>query len=207
MKLSILAFVLGLAVALPQLYGLMNPAGFREAVRKFPRSEPWGWALMLLGTAWFLWYLQNERISDFEAFKPYMLVGFGAVGLGTCLFVRDFLAVRGLAIMLLLLAKLMVDTARWAHTEWRLVIVTWAYALVIAGMWFTISPWRLRDLIDWATWTDRRVRVGSGLRLAFGLFVAILGLTAFRTVAKPAALPPSTAGPVVAEAADLRPPV
>ena len=206
MKLWILALLLGLAVALPQLYGLMNPAGFREAVRKFPRSEPWGWALMLLGTAWFLWNLQNERISDFEAFKPYMLVGFGAVGLGTCVFVRDFLAVRGLAIVLLLLAKLMVDTARWAHTEWRLVIVTWAYGLVVAGMWFTISPWRLRDLIDWATRTDRRVRVGSGLRLAFGLFVVILGLTVFRTVAKPAALLPSTARSVVAEAADLGPP-
>ena len=126
MKLWILALLLGLAVALPQLYGLMNPAGFREAVRKFPRSEPWGWALMLLGTAWFLWNLKNERISDFEAFKPYMLVGFGAVGLGTCVFVRDFLAVRGLAIVLLLLAKLMVDTARWVDTDWRLVIVTGA---------------------------------------------------------------------------------
>ena len=207
MKLWILALLLGLAVALPQLYGLMNPAGFREAVRKFPRSQPWGWALMLLGTAWFLWNLQNERISDFEAFKPYMLVGFGAVGLGTCVFVRDFLAVRGLAIVLLLLAKLMVDTARWAHSEWRLVIVTWAYGLVVAGIWFTISPWRLRDLIDWATRTDRRVRVGSGLRLAFGLFVVILGLTVFRTVAKPAALLPYTAGPVVADAAGLGPPV
>ena len=73
-------------------------------------------------------------------------------------------------------------------------------------MWFTISPWRLRDLIDWATRTDRRVRVGSGLRLAFGLFVVILGLTVFRTVAKPAALLPSTARSVVAEAADLGPP-
>jgi len=177
MKLWILALLLGLAVALPQLYGLMNPAGFREAVRKFPRSEPWGWALMLLGTAWFLWNLQNERISDFEAFKPYMLVGFGAVGLGTCVFVRDFLAVRGLAIVLLLLAKLMVDTARWAHTEWRLVIVTWAYGLVVAGMWFTISPWRLRDLLNWATANERRVRIGSAARLAFALFVLVLGLT------------------------------
>jgi len=206
MNLSLLAFLLGLVVALPQLYGLMNPAGYREAVRKFPRSEPWGWALMLLGTGWFLWNLQNERISDFAAFKPYMLVGFGAVGLGTCLFVRDFLAVRGLAIVLLLLAKLMVDTARWADTSWRLVIVTWAYVLVIAGMWFTISPWRLRDLIEWATRTDRRVRIGSGVRLAFGLFVMILGLTAFRAEAKLTALSPSTAGSAVAEAAHLPPP-
>jgi len=95
--------------------------------------------------------------------------------------------VRGLAIVFLLLAKLMVDTARWADTEWRLVIVTWAYVLVVAGMWFTVSPWRLRDLLNWATATDARVRVGSGIRLAFGLFVAVLGLTVFRQVEAQAA--------------------
>jgi hypothetical protein len=182
MKLSILAIFLGLGFGLPQIYGLMKPAKFRDAVRKFPRSEPWGYALMLLGTAWFLWNLQQENISDFASYKKALLVGFAAVGIGTCVFVRDFLAVRGFAIVLLLLAKLMVDTARWADTEWRLVIVTWAYLLVIAGMWFTISPWRMRDLIDWGTKTDRRVRVGSGVRLAFGLFVAILGLSVFRHI-------------------------
>ena len=116
-----------------------------------------------------------------------MLIGFAAVGIATCIYVRDFLAVRGLAIVFLLLAKLMVDTARWADTEWRLVIVTWAYVLVVAGMWFTISPWRLRDLLNWATATDTRVRVGSGIRLAFGLFVAVLGLTVFRQVEAQAA--------------------
>jgi hypothetical protein len=51
--------------------------------------------------------------------------------------------------------------------------------LVIAGMWFTISPWRLRDLLNWATANENRVRVGSTIRLAFGLFVALLGLTKF----------------------------
>ena len=207
MKLSLLALLLGLGVALPQIYGLKNPAGFRDSARRFPRSEPWGWALMLLGTGWFLGNLQSERISDFAAFKPYMFVGFGAVGLGTCLLVRDFLAVRGLAIVLLLLAKLMLDTARWAHTEWRLVIVLWAYLLVVAGIWFTIAPWRLRDLIDWTTRTDRRVRVGSGLRLAFGLLVVILGLTVFRAAEKPATSPLPTAGSVRAEPVHPRPSV
>ena len=67
------------------------------------------------------------------------------------------------------------------------MIVTWAYALVVAGMWFTISPWRLRDLLNWATATDTRIRVGSGVRLAFGLFVAVLGLTVFRQVEAQAA--------------------
>jgi hypothetical protein len=195
MKLSTLATLLGLGLALPQIFGLMHPAAFREAARKFPRSEPWGWVLMLLGTAWFLWNLEQEKISDFEAYKPYMLVGFAAVGLGACVFVRDFLAVRGLALVLLLLAKLMLDTARWINTDWRLVIAVWAYVLVIAGMWFTVSPWRLRDLLEWGTRTDGRVRLGSGLRLAFGLFVAVLGLTVFRAVEKADAQPPAASAP------------
>jgi hypothetical protein len=48
-------------------------------------------------------------------------------------------------------------------------------------MCFTVSPWRMRDLLNWGTATDRRVKVGSALRLGFGLFVAILGLTVYRT--------------------------
>jgi len=182
MKLSTLAILLGLGFGLPQLYGLLKPAKFRDAMRKFPRSEPVGYVLMLLGTVWFLWNLQQENISDFAAYKKVMLMGFGAVGVATCIYVRDFLAVRGLAIVFLLLAKLMVDTARWEDTEWRLVIVTWAYLLIVAGMWFTVSPWRLRDFLTWGTATDNRIRIGCGMRLAFGLFVVILGLIVFRAV-------------------------
>jgi len=182
MKLSTLAILLGLGFGLPQLYGLLKPAKFRDAMRKFPRSEPVGYVLMLLGTVWFLWNLQQENISDFAAYKKVMLIGFAAVGVATCIYVRDFLAVRGLAIVFLLLAKLMVDTARWEESEWRLVIVTWAYLLILAGMWFTISPWRLRDLLTWGTATDNRIRIGCGMRLAFGLFVVVLGLIVFRAV-------------------------
>ena len=136
---------------------------------------------MLLGTAWFLWNLSLESISDFAAYKPHMMVGFAAVGIGSCIFVQDFLAVRGLAVVLMLLAKLMVDTGRplLPVTHWTWVIQTWAYVLVVAGIWLTISPWRLRDLLNWATATEDRVRFGSAARLAFGLFVAALGLFKF----------------------------
>ena len=67
--------------------------------------------------------------------------------------------------------KLMVDTARWEETEWRLVIATWAYGLALAGMWFTISPWRLRDLLNWSVATESRTRATNGLRIVFGLFI------------------------------------
>jgi len=181
MKLSTLSILLGLGMGLPQLYGLLKPAGFAAAVRKFPRSSNLGYVLMLGGTVWFLWYLSQESISDFASYKNALVAGFAAIGIGTCIFVQDFLAVRGLAVVLLLLAKLMVDTGRphLTETAWVLVIQTWAYLLVIAGMWFTVSPWRLRDFLEWATANEQRVRIGSAIRLAFGLFVALLGFTKF----------------------------
>ena len=129
---------------------MTQPAKLSAAARKFPRNLPVGVALMLLGTAWFVWNVNAEPIADFSAYKPYMIGGFLAVGVLSCVFVQDFLAVRGLAVVLLLLAKLMVDTGRphLGQSPFVLVIQAWAYVLVVAGIWFTITPWKLRDLIE-----------------------------------------------------------
>ncbi len=166
-------------MAAVNLYGLLNPNAFKNLLRKLPRSLPLGYVCMLAGTAWFMWNVSSESLSDFESLKPFLLTLFVAVGVGSCFFVQDFLAVRGLAVLMLLLGKLMVDTERWADSEWRLVIAVWAYLLVAAGMWFTISPWRLRDLLYWATATEKRIRFGSAARFVFGLFVAFLGFKVF----------------------------
>ena len=184
-SLSNLAIALGAVYAVPQIYGLVNPKGYGEWLRQFPRNIPLGVGLVLAGTAWFLYNLQLESIADFAAFKRHMMVAFAAIGLGTCVFVHDFLAVRGLAVLLLLLAKLMVDTGRphLGDSSWVLVNQVWAYGFVVAGIWFTISPWRLRDWIAWNTADDNRIRAGSLARLAFGLFVVVLGAVVFRPLA------------------------
>jgi len=184
MKLSLLSLLLGIGAGLPQVYGLARPAQLGAAARQFPRNFPVGVVLMLLGTAWFVWNVNVEPIADFSAFKPYMMVGFGAVGVLSCVFVRDFLAVRGLAVLLLLLGKLMVDTGRphLGESPFVLVIQAWAYVLVVAGIWFTVTPWKLRDFVNWANATEARTRQLSAVRLAFAAFVTVLALTVFRAM-------------------------
>ena len=203
LKLSTLTIILGLIVALPGIYGLLQPQAFAAAARRFPRFTPVGYVLTLLGTAWFLYYVQQESVSDFASMKKIFYLLFTAVGLGTCYFIRDFLPVRGLAVVMMLLAKMMVDAARWEDTGWRLVISYWAYALVILGMWFTISPWRLRDLLNWSVATESRTRTLSGLRLAFGVFVIALGLTVFRSAEQRTAAPQAALAPHAAATSAL----
>lgn len=180
MNLSTLAILLGAGLSIPQLFGLMNPAGFIRSVRKFPRSVPAGYLLMTIGAVWFLYNLNRETISDFANYKNLMLTGFGSLAFLTCLFVRDYLAVRGLAVTLLMLASFTLNITRWADTPWRLVLVVWAYMWVVAAMWFTVSPWRLRDILNWMTADEKRVRIGSAIRLAIGLFIIALGFTVYR---------------------------
>jgi hypothetical protein len=184
MKLSLLTILLGVGMGLPQVYGLVQPARLASAARKFPRNLPAGIFLMLLGTAWFLWIVNREPIADFSVFKPYMMAAFAAVGILSCIFIQDFLAVRGLAVVLLLLGRLMLDTGRphLDQSNWVLVIQVWAYLFIIMGIWFTVTPWKFRDILNWATASEARVKVGSAIRLAFAIFIVALGLTAFRAM-------------------------
>ena len=168
MKLSLLSILVGAVVSVPQIYGLVRPAGLASRAREFPRNLKAGVVLMLLATAWFLYILNAEPIADFTVYKPYMLAGFGAVGVLSCIFVQDFLAVRGLAVILLLLAKTMVDTGRphLGETPFVVAFQALAYVYVVAGIWFTAN--------------EKMVRAGCAARLALGLFFVALGLTVFR---------------------------
>jgi hypothetical protein len=180
-KLSTLAIVLGLGYAVPQAYALANPQGYSEHLRRFPRSLPAGYLLMAVATVWFLYNVSLESIADFAAYKPHMMVAFAAIGIGCCVFVTDFLAVRGLAVLLMLLAKLMVDAGRphLGESPWVLVNQTAAYALAVIGVWWTVAPYRLRDWIDWNLAQPARLKAGAALRLLVGVGFAILGWLTF----------------------------
>jgi len=182
-SLSSFAIGLGLVFALPAVYGLTAPDKFRDAMRQFPRSPAWGWFLMLLGTAWFVYNVSQEQVADFQSYKNILLSFFAAVGIASCIFVRDFLAVRGAAVVMLLLARWMVDAGRpmLGTTAWVVLWQAWAYVFVVAGIWLTVSPWRLRDLILWATANEQRIRITCGARLAFSLLIVLLGATVYRT--------------------------
>ncbi len=180
MSLANLSLVLGLGIAAPQIWQLTKPDAWRRWSAGFPRSKPLGYLLMAIATAWFVWNVRNETLADFSKYKPILLATFVAIGALTCIYVSDFLAASGLALLLLLVAKSMVDTARWHDSEWRWLVSGLAYLWVFFGIWLTISPWRLRDFLAWHNRTDTRIRALAASRLGVALVLVVLGLTAFR---------------------------
>ena len=186
-SLANLSIVLGVFWVAVAGYTLAKPVDVGQALRAFPRANAPGYVLMLAATAWFLWNIKIEDMADYREIKHWFYIGFGAVGIGSCIYLRDFLAVRGLAVFMLLLAKLMLDTQRdymlaapEAHmSEWRLVFAVWAYMIIVMSMWMVISPWRMRDMMEWMLAKPRRLAAKGWFRLGFGILLIVLGLTVF----------------------------
>ncbi|MBL6764564.1 MAG: hypothetical protein ISQ14_06385 [Verrucomicrobiae bacterium] len=177
---STVTIVIGLVYGLINVYAAANPEQYRQFALKAPRSMTLGCTLILISTAWFLYNVNAEKIADFASYKKLMLGGFGILGVGSCFYLKDHIGARGLAIFLLLLAKLVCDTGRWVESPLRLIMITWAYVWVFVGMWWTVSPYRMRDWIEWNVGDSGRLRLLSGIRALFGFILVGLGATVFR---------------------------
>ena len=180
-------FLGGFFVAISS-YAIVRPDNISQTLKAFPRANTPGYVFMFSATCWFLWNIKTENMADYKDIKHWFYIGFGVVGVGSCFYLKDFLAVRGFAVFMLLTAKLILDTQRVYMfstsvedtTEWRMVFAVLGYAIIIFAMWMVVSPWRMRDIINWIASDNVRIYVKSVFWLLFGFLLIILGLTEFQ---------------------------
>jgi len=180
MTLSQISLVLG---GLHLLFGLLlwlRPEPTSAWLKAFPRQVFPGVILMLLGTAWFVSNLYRSNVEDFAEWRPILYVGFAVLGVGCCFFVRDYLSIRGGAVVALLACDAILDIQRWNDSGWKNVIAGWCYLVIVLAVWWVGSPWRVRDLVEWVVSAPgRRTRVGVGF-LGFGLMLLGLGVAVLK---------------------------
>jgi hypothetical protein len=180
MTLFLATLLPGLFLALLGALLLWNGPGLGVAARALPRSPAWGWLLFGAGAAWFLWRLSQLGESDLIFFKTpqVVMLGFGALAVLACIYTPDFLAVRGLCVLMLLAAEPLLYAAymEYQHPQ-RLLMVTAVYVGLVAALYLAAAPYRLRDWFDWLFRVPARPRlVGAGL-LAYGLAIAVAAFT------------------------------
>ncbi len=159
------------------LYGacLLHGASIRAGLRALPRSEKAGWVLLTLAAIWFFALITFMDLGEFSKYQRglqlLIVVGYGL----TLRYVDEFLAVRALGMLFLLLANVLLEAAFLQPQLWRLLLVLLAYAMIIKGMFWVGMPYVLRDCIAWITKTDARWRAGAWAGLAYGAVILISG--------------------------------
>lgn len=147
-------------------------------LRSFPRSQ--FATILFFGTAaaWFLFRVWHLSPADFGEFRGLLFTLFAAVGVLSFFLVPDFLAVRGLAGLILLAAGPILDSAFMRYElPQRLLLVSVTYLFILAALWLGAQPWRLRDFIEWLqARRQRSLALGAGF-MCYGAALVIVSMT------------------------------
>src|SRR6266446_6355121 len=139
-RLAIVSVAAGVFVVAARLPGLLAPAKYREHAIKFPRSELWGRVLMGIAAAIAWWIMYHAATDEWKWAQPLILIGVPVAYVLVINFAPHYLAMRGTAALLLMLAKVMVDAADASDSPLRLIVTVLAYLWVVAAIWMTVAP-------------------------------------------------------------------
>ena len=140
----------------------------RNLLASFPRSRGAGIVLLAIDLVWSFWLVSTMEMGEFSAFRRPFLFALPIGFFLTMRFVDEFLAVRALGILALLVTEPLLDAAFFRYESSRLVLTVLAYVLVVLGLTWVMVPYKLRDEINWFSETTARWRGVSVFGFAYG---------------------------------------
>jgi len=149
-----------------------NSATIRAAARALPRSRLASLILFGSGSIWFLVRLSTVGEADMIVFKsPWPIVAaFLVLAVLAYMYIREFLAVRGLCVLALLGAEPLLGAA---YTQYiypqRLLMVTAVYLSICLAIYLVMLPYRLRDFLEWLFLRRTRTRWIGAILVAYGV--------------------------------------
>ena len=147
------------------------------SVKAFPRSSIAAYVLFGAATLWFIYHLSNLGPSDFGAHKQLLMIVSAVGAVAAFVYVPDFLAVRGLAGLFLLIGAALLDAAYMEIPQSRLFLVVFVYLAVVTAILLGAQPYRLRDFFDWLYKGRARPRLFGGLFLIYGIILVIVAVS------------------------------
>jgi hypothetical protein len=178
MSLTLATLIPGLLLIALGAALLANNSGVNSVLKGLPRSAGAAYVLFGGGAAWFLDRIWHLSAADFGDYRGVLFIAFAVIAVLSFYCVPDFLAVRGLCVLVLVGAMPLLDAAymEYDHPQ-RLFMVTPVFLALAAAIWLGAQPWRLRDFIEWLFRAGGRARLLGGALLVYGLLLAVVAFT------------------------------
>jgi hypothetical protein len=182
--------LLGLWLIASHTLMLAKPALVQGWLKTFPRNVPSGQIILGIGLAWFWLLVAPEGmgklsalcmdLGEFNNIKPILRLLVPASLILVSISVRDFLAVRALGLLGLMIAAPLLDAAFLKDPSSRLLVPIFAYALLTKSMFWVGMPYLFRDAVTWVTATSARWRIASLLGLGYGIATLVCAFAFWR---------------------------
>jgi hypothetical protein len=166
--------VVGVLLLASHLLALVFEQPVRSFLLGFSRSKFAGNVLFCLAALYFGGLVAGTDLGEFTSMRPKFLVVTAVAWVLTLRFVQEFLSVRALGMLLLLVAEPLLEAAWMRPEAGRLFLVCLVYLWITCGLFCIGMPYLLRDAIAWVTGAAWRWKVAVWGGIAYG--VLLLGV-------------------------------
>lgn len=191
-QISLFSAGILLAIWLIGVHALMlaRPTQVQGYLKKFPRDPIAGQIILALGMAWF-WLLVapdglgklsalQMDLGEFNKAKPMLRLLVPVAVIAVAMSVRDFLAVRALGLLGLLVAAPLLEAAFLKDPATRLLIPIFTYAMLTASLYMVGMPYLFRDAVTWVSATRTRWNVCALAGLIYGIATLVCAILYWR---------------------------
>ena len=149
LSLKLVGVLLGLLLVGGHVFALLREGAVRRWLAALPRSYNLGVVILSVDLIWTFLLMLNMDWGEFYNLRMPLLILLPVFFYLTLRYVDEFLAVRALGILTLLVAAPILEAAFLQPPASRLLVVVLAYVYLILGMFWIGMPHLLRDLIGW----------------------------------------------------------
>ncbi len=181
-----------LAIGLIAIHSVMlfKPFETQDFLKRLPRNHFLGQIMLAIGLGWFWLLIAPEgmgklsaltmELGEFNNVKPILRIAVPAAIFLVAYSVRDFLAVRALGVLGLMIASPLLESAFLKDPASRLLVPIYAYTLLTLSLFWVGMPYLFRDAVTWVTADQKRWKIASAAGLAYGVATLVCALAFWR---------------------------
>lgn len=179
LTLSAAGYALGAYLIGLHLLMLLKREQVQKLLKWFPRDPLTGQMLLAVGLGWFWLLIAPEHLGllssltmdlgEFNSAKPMLRILVPVSVVLVSISVRDFLAVRALGVLGLMVSAPLLEAAFLEDPVSRLLVPAYSYVLIGASLFMVGKPYLFRDLVGWVSANPQRWNVAAVLGLAYGV--------------------------------------
>ena len=171
--------LLGLLLLATHLVALTKSEAVQAFLKQFPRNYRWGVILLSIDFAWSMLIISYMDMGEFFNLRSKFLLLLPVAFVLVLFFVKEFLAVRALGALLLLVSGPVLTAAFLQPPASRVLVPVLAYVWIIAGMYFVGMPFLMRDWVNWITQTAGRWKLASLGGAVYGAVLLVVAVVAW----------------------------
>jgi hypothetical protein len=178
-SLKATGILIGLLLIGKHLWALLCAQQSMKLAVDFPRNRAWGIAILFVDMVWSLFLVTHMDMGEFYTYRQWITLLVPASFVLVVVYVPEFLAVRALGTLMLLLAEPVLAAAFLKEPTSRLLLAVLAYGWIFAGMFMIGMPYLMRDAITWLTKTSGRWKMAALAGAAYGALLLVAALVSY----------------------------